>query len=100
MGLARRAGELTYGLEAVKTNISKKNSELILLAGDLSDNSKKDLLNFINGKNIIIITLDETKEEIGYAIGTKPTGIISVNSKNFKKGILEVNLIENKKENI
>ena len=44
--------------------------------------------------------LNLTKEELGNVIGTKPTGIISINSENFKKGIIEVILIENKKENI
>ena len=70
-----------------------------MLASDLSESTKKDLLNSIDTK-IPIITLEFEKTEIGYAIGGKPTGILSVTNENFKNGILEVNLIENKKENI
>ena len=100
MGLARRAGQLSYGLEAVKTDIKKNRSRLILTANDLSDNTKKELLICTNERSTAVVEVSFTKEEIGLAIGAKPTGIISIKDENIKKGIIEVILIENKKENI
>jgi ribosomal protein L7Ae-like RNA K-turn-binding protein len=99
LGLARKAGALVYGYEAVKSDIARKRGLLILTACDLSENSKKDLLKFIENTGVHINTdLSVTKEEIGWTIGAKPTGIISINNENFKKGILEVISFENKKE--
>ena len=88
IGLARRAGAVTYGTEGTADSIKKRKACLVVIANDISERTKKDILN-ISG-NLPILNLDITKEELGRIIGTKPTGILSVNDSNFKKGILEV----------
>ena len=88
IGLARRAGAVSYGYEGATEAIKKRKASLIIFASDISERTKKDILN-ITG-NIPVLELDITKEELGRMIGTKPTGILSVNDNNFKKGILEV----------
>ena len=97
LGLARRAGALTYGQTAVGNEIKKSRSKLIIFASDFQEKSKSRLMESI--KNIKVLTIPCSMEEIGYAIGTKPTGVLSVNDENFKKGILEVSSFE-EKENI
>ena len=97
LGLARRAGALTYGQTAVGNEIKKSRSKLIIFASDFREKSKQNLSESI--KNIKVLTVSCSMEEIGYAIGTKPTGVLSVNDENFKKGILEVSSFE-EKENI
>jgi ribosomal protein L7Ae-like RNA K-turn-binding protein len=84
--LARRAGSLTYGTTAVKVEIKKANAKLIIIASDLAEGPKEDILKCFS--NIKVIQIPHTKEEIGYSIGSKPTGIVSINDENFKKGIL------------
>jgi ribosomal protein L7Ae-like RNA K-turn-binding protein len=86
LGLARRSGALTYGITAVKVEIKKARAKLIIIASDISDSSKDDILKCFS--NIKVIQIPHTKEEIGYSIGTKPTGILSINDDNFKKGII------------
>ena len=96
-GLARRAGTMTYGQTAVGNEIKKNRSKLIIFASDFNEKSKRNIMDSI--KNIKVLTVPCSMEEIGYAIGTKPTGVLSVNDENFKKGILEVSSFE-EKENI
>ena len=97
IGLARRAGELVYGQTAVLTEIKKKHSKLIVFASDFNDKTKNSIL--LHCENINILSLPYTMKEFGYAIGTKPTGVLSLQHENFIKGILEVSPFE-KKENI
>ncbi|MBQ7792636.1 MAG: ribosomal L7Ae/L30e/S12e/Gadd45 family protein [Clostridia bacterium] len=97
LGLARRAGELTYGQTAVITEIKKGHTKLLLFAKDFNSKTKQAILN--NCQNIKSLTLPYSMEEFGFAIGAKPTGVLSVNNENFRKGILEVNSFE-EKENI
>ena len=83
LGLARRAGALTYGQTAVGNEIKKSRSKLIIFASDFQEKSKSRLMESI--KNIKVLTIPCSMEEIGYAIGTKPTGVLSVSDENFKK---------------
>ena len=94
LGLARRAGALTYGQTAVIDEIKKSRSRLIAFTSDFNEKTKQKILE--NCKNVKVITLPYTMEEIAYTIGTKPTGVVSVNDENFKKGILEVSSFEEK----
>ncbi len=97
LGLARRAGSLTYGQTAVLDEIKKSRSKLIIFSSDFNEKTKQKIRE--NCKNVKVITIPCTMEEIAFAIGTKPTGVLSVNHENFKKGILEVSSFE-EKENI
>lgn len=97
IGLARRAGALTYGQTAVMDEIKKSRVKIILFSSDFNEKTKQKILE--SCKNIKVLTLPYSKEEIAFAIGTKPTGVLSVNDENFKKGILEVSSFE-EKENI
>lgn len=97
LGLARKAGALTYGQTAVTTEIKKKHTKLLIFAQDFNLKTKEAILKDCQG--IAELTVPYSMEDIGYTIGTKPTGVLSVNNENFKKGILEVSSFE-EKENI
>lgn len=97
LGLARRAGELTYGQTAVAKEIKKKHAKLILFAADFNPKTRQTILR--DCQSIQTATLPYSMEEIGFTIGTKPTGVLSINNENFRKGILEVSSFE-EKENI
>ena len=88
LGLARRAGKISYGSEGAISDIKKHKTKLIIFAGDISERTKNEILK--NSGEIPVINLNVSKEILGNAIGTKPTVTLSVNDSNFKKGILEV----------
>ena len=85
IGLARRAGALSYGTEGCIKDLREKKSELIIMSSDISEKTKKEII--YSSDNVDILISDITKEELGKIIGTRPTAVISVNDSNFKKGI-------------
>ena len=60
-------------------------TKLILFASDFNEKTKQNILNHC--VCVKALTLPYSMEELGYTIGTKPTGVLSVNHENFKKGI-------------
>lgn len=88
LGLARRAGKISYGAEGVLSDIKKHKTKLIVFSDDISSRTKNEILK--NAGKIPVIELNSSKEALGYAIGAKPTAVLSLNDSNFKKGIIEV----------
>lgn len=88
LGLARRAGKISYGTEGVIKDIKSNKTKLIIFACDISERTKNEILR--NTVNIPVLNLSVSKEVLGNAVGTKPTIALSLNDGNFKKGILEV----------
>ncbi len=81
LGLARMAGKLYYGYDSVCEN--KQLIQSVFLSSDLSERSKRNIILVFEPKNIQPVSLNYTKNELGYAIGTKPVGIIGVADKGF-----------------
>lgn len=88
LGLARRAGKISYGAEGTISDIKKRKTKLVIFAEDISPRTKSEILKNANGINIVELSV--SKETLGNAVGTKPTAVLSINDSNFKKGILEV----------
>jgi len=88
LGLARRAGKISYGADGVISDIKKHKTRLIVFAGDISERTRSEILR--NAGEIPVLNLSVSKEILGNAVGTKPTVTLSLNDSNFKKGILEV----------
>lgn len=88
LGFASKAGKLSYGFDAVRTSLSQKKSKLLLLANDISQKSKKEILFFGNKYNVRVIDLEQIDmQTLSHAVGRK-CGIISVNDESFTSGLL------------
>ncbi|CAI3943310.1 RNA-binding protein [Commensalibacter papalotli (ex Botero et al. 2024)] len=66
LGLARRAGQITYGFVKVREKISQNNVGLIIQATDGSEDEKKRLLS--GAKHLPVVTIF-TSEELGKFFG-------------------------------
>ena len=80
LGIARRAGRLSLGndpaLEAVR------NGQTCVVANDLSKRTLKGVYFAAEEAHIDVLTMNETMDEIGAALG-KRTGVIAVNDAGF-----------------
>jgi ribosomal protein L7Ae-like RNA K-turn-binding protein len=83
MGLARRAGQLACGLEAVKETAGR--AKLVLLASDAGNSVRREA----ERAKTRIIYLPYTKDEIGKVAGRKSCAIAAVTDAAFYKGIAE-----------
>ena len=88
LGFASKAGKLSYGFDATRTSLCQKKSKLLLLANDISQKSKKEILFFGDKYNVEVIELEQTDmQTLSHAVGRK-CGIISVNDQTFTDGLL------------
>ena len=87
LGLAIRAGKVVSGefksLQAVKNG----QSQLVIMASDISDNGRKSIVNACRFYGVEYIELGMS-QELGKAIGEETRMIVSVNDDSFKNAIL------------
>lgn len=84
LGLCRKAGKLTMGLDPAKGSVIAGKSKLILLASDISKHTEKEITFTAHNLNIQIVKLSYTKDELGLALG-KLTAVISIEDGGFAK---------------
>ena len=85
--LSIRSGNVVTGHDAVVRQIEKRRVSLLILAKDLSLNTKKNIEIYANKYNIDLISWGN-KEQYQQIFG-RITGIIGILDINFKKGIME-----------
>ena len=87
LGFASKAGKLSFGMNESKISLEKNKSKLIVIAGDVSEKSKKEIKFVSCQKNINVLTFESiTIETVSRAVGRK-CGIISVNDAGFSDAI-------------
>ena len=88
LGFAAKAGKLSFGMDSSVEAIKRGKSRLTLAACDISQKSLKEINFHAKKNNVRVITLDDCNiERLSVAVGKK-CGIISVNDRDFKDGII------------
>lgn len=89
LGLARRAGRLTLGFDAICNSVIKNESKLILTTRDVSEGTARKLRNHLGDSGVTIRELRCGMADINAAIG-KPVKLLSVNDSGFARRMLEL----------
>ncbi len=87
LGLARRASKLEIGDEAVKGACSRGLAKLLLVAADASDRTRATFESIAESLGLPCITVSESREEIGNALGKRPSAIVAVCDTGFSAAI-------------
>ncbi len=95
-GLIRKAGKLTVGCNPVIDSVRSKKSALVVMACDISENTKKTVLKNTEEYGVHTIEIECTKEELSFAVG-KMAAVVSVDDVGFAKS-LEKKLADDKEE--
>lgn len=95
-GLIRRAGKLTIGCDPAVDSMKKGAAKLVVMASDISGNTKKTVLKNAEAYGVHTIIVSCTKEELSYAVG-KLAAVVSVDDEGFARS-LEKKLAEDKEE--
>ena len=82
LGIARRAGRLSLGNDPALEAMRNGQTCVILVANDLSKRTLKGVCFAAEEAHIDVLTMNETMDEIGAALG-KRTGVIAVNDAGF-----------------
>ncbi len=84
LGIARRAGKLITGFDAVAASAASGKAALLMIATDLSEKTEKELRYAARDKNIPLARLPLSKEETGAACGfQKPVGVLATEDRGF-----------------
>lgn len=84
LGLARRAGKISFGTESSEDTIKKGKAKLVLVAEDSSDRTKKHFEQICKMKQVPIY-MTGTIEELSQSIGQVNKAVIVVKDENFAK---------------
>ena len=85
IGLARKAGKLTVGTEAVCDSIRGGKVKLVIASAEASDNTKKRISNCTAYYGVRIEYTGATPDELGTAIGKGATACVGIGDENFIK---------------
>ena len=83
LGLAMRAGKIVYGEESVREAFHRSHVALVLLASDAGAQTAASFQRLAARNKVRILTVPETKQELGHAIGTGLCAVAAVTNKGF-----------------
>ena len=86
LGLAMKAGKVSFGSDSVEENIVKKKVKLVIVSKDSSERTKKKFEDICQNYKIPII-IDGDIESLSKAIGKNNKAIIGIKDINFASSI-------------
>lgn len=89
LGLARKAGKLELGSEAVKQAVRKRRAALVLLCGDLSPKTARSVREEAGRAGIHAAELPAEMDTVQAALGQR-AGVIAVNDSGFAEALLKL----------
>ncbi len=84
LALAKRAGKLVMGFDAVMKSAQKGETVLVVLASGLSPKTAKEAWFRCERLNAVVLTADISLDETEYVLG-KRAGIFGITDKGFRK---------------
>ncbi|MBQ9708495.1 MAG: ribosomal L7Ae/L30e/S12e/Gadd45 family protein [Firmicutes bacterium] len=88
LGLARRAGKLVSGVNTCTVNMAKGRVKLMILAEDISDNSRNKIMKEIRRYNVPYVSWG-TIDEMSHAVGSEGRSVFAICDKGFADVILK-----------
>ncbi|HBG02661.1 MAG TPA: 50S ribosomal protein L7ae [Firmicutes bacterium] len=92
LGLARRAGQVVSGEQAVSGAIKRGQVFLVLIASDASSNTHRRFSALAQYHDVCCLVYGE-KDRFGHAIGQSPRAVLGVLDRNFA-GVIQAHLGE------
>lgn len=88
LGLARRAGKISFGTESSIDTIQRKKAKLVIVAKDSSDRTKKNFKELCEKENvqIRIVGIIET---LSKSIGQVNKAVLVIKDENFAKELIK-----------
>lgn len=86
IGLCTKAGKICFGTDACTDLIQKRKIDLVIVANDASDRTKRNF-EFICNKNDTKICFLGTIESLSKAIGKSNKAVIGIKNKDFANQI-------------
>jgi ribosomal protein L7Ae-like RNA K-turn-binding protein len=89
IGLAMKAGKIGYGADMCEDKIKNKEAYLIIIAEDVSNNTKDKFIKLASLYNISIVIFGEI-DSLSKSIGKSNKGVFVVSDEGFSNKILQM----------
>lgn len=89
IGLCTKAGKISFGTDACTDLILKKKVDLVIVANDASERTKRNF-DYICNNNNVKICFYGTIEELSKAIGKNNKAVIGIKNKDFANQIEKI----------
>ena len=89
LGLARKAARLEIGEEPVGAVCRARQAKLVLVAGDAAPNTFRRAAHFGEAGNVLWLSLPQTKEELGFALGRGSVAMLALTDIGFASTIVK-----------
>ena len=83
LGMMRRANAITIGEDKAAEIVRSGKAKLLLLASDVSENAARKAENLANGRNVQLLSLPFSREELGAALGLGGCSVAAVTDLGF-----------------
>ena len=99
LGIARRAGHIAIGFDAVKALVTDGRAQFIVLAADRSAKTEKELRYAAQGSSCPIRVIDADKEALAHALGLqKPVAVAATDDRGFAAAMLKASGTDTKED--
>ena len=88
LGFASKAGKVIFGTSACVVSIKHKKVSLVILAGDISENSEEKIVRICVNANVPYIKILD-RDALSAAVGKSNKTVLGIADNNFSKKILE-----------
>ncbi|MCD7847149.1 MAG: ribosomal L7Ae/L30e/S12e/Gadd45 family protein [Oscillospiraceae bacterium] len=88
LGICRKAGKLTLGMDEVKGTVHSGKAYIVLVTKDLAERSKSEISRVCEEHGTPIYEIPESMYDVGAALG-KVYGIMSVTDAGFAKATVK-----------
>lgn len=90
LGIARRAGKLSFGHDAVTDSIKQGKASLVVICADASERLKAEMKRLCDERKIQFIESGYSMEQISLSTGMKSIAVLSVNDDGFAKSLKDL----------
>ncbi len=90
LSIARKGGMLELGEEDVGAAVRGGKAKVVFLASDASDNAMRRAQGFVHGRDVPLLRVDRTKEEISGATGKGGCSMAAVTDLGLADSMLKV----------
>ena len=90
LSIARKGGMLELGEEDVGAAVRGGKAKVVFLASDASDNAMRRAQGFVHGRDVPLLRIDRTKEEISGATGKGGCSMAAVTHLGLADSMLKV----------
>lgn len=84
-GIARRCGKIAAGFDAAADAVARRRASALFIAPDAAERTQRNARRIAGENGAQVILLDVPMQQLGAAIGMRPTGIVALPDPGFEK---------------